>query len=42
MAKCGTNVDQSFSTDDVLEKATAFYLNPYIDVDSFTKIKLNS
>ena len=39
MAKCGTQIDQSYTTDDVLEKATTFYLNPYIDVDTFSKIK---
>ena len=39
MAKCGTQIDQSFTTDDVLEKATTFFLNPYIDVDTFSKIK---
>ena len=39
MAKCGTQIDQSYTTDDVLEKATMFYLNPYIDVDTFSKIK---
>lgn len=27
MEKCGTQVDGSFTTDDVLEKATQFYLN---------------
>jgi hypothetical protein len=39
MAKCGTHVDKSFSTDDVLEKATQFYVNPYIHVDTFSQIK---
>ena len=39
MAKCGMQIDQSYTTDDVLEKATTFYLNPYIDVDTFSKIK---
>ena len=39
MAKWGTHVDRSFSTDEVLEKATQFYVNPYIDVDTFSKIK---
>ena len=33
-AKCGTHVDKSFSTDDVLKKATQFYVNPYIHVDT--------
>ena len=39
MAKCGTQVDKSSTTDDVLEKATQFYLNPYIDVDTFFQLK---
>ena len=39
MAKCGTQVDKSFTTDNVLEKATQFYLNPYIDVDTFSQVK---
>ena len=39
MAKCGTQIDRSFSTDDVLEKATQFYVNPYINVDTFSQIK---
>ena len=40
MAKCGTPIDKSFSTDDVLEKATHFFVNPYIHVDTFSQIKL--
>jgi hypothetical protein len=39
MAKCGTQVDKSFTTDDVLEKATQFYVNPYIHVDTFSQFK---
>ena len=35
MAKCGPHVDKTFSTDDVLEKATHFYVNPYIHIDLF-------
>jgi hypothetical protein len=39
MAKYGAHVDKSFSTDDVLEKAAQFYVNPYIHVDTFSQIK---
>jgi hypothetical protein len=39
MAKCGTHIDKSLSTDDVLENANHFYLNPYINVDTFSQIK---
>ena len=39
MAKCGNQVEHSLSTDDVLEKATHFYVNPYIHVDTFSQIK---
>jgi hypothetical protein len=38
MAKWGSHVDTSIS-DEVLEKANQFYVNPYIDVDMFTLIK---
>ena len=39
MAKCGTQVDKSFTMDDVLEKASQFYVNPYINVDTFSQVK---
>ena len=39
MAKCGTKIDNSFTTGDVLEKANVFYVNPYIHVDTFSQLK---
>ncbi|THH07054.1 hypothetical protein EW146_g9433 [Bondarzewia mesenterica] len=39
MAKCGNPIDKTFSTHNVLEKATQFFLNPYIHVDTFSQLK---
>ncbi|GLB39849.1 putative zn-finger domain-containing protein [Lyophyllum shimeji] len=35
MAKCGREVDRGWTTDNVLEEAAAFWVNPYITVDEF-------
>ncbi|KAF8152479.1 hypothetical protein B0H34DRAFT_784587 [Crassisporium funariophilum] len=35
MGKCGREVDRGWTTDNVLEEAGAFWVNPYITVDKF-------
>lgn len=36
IAKCGREINETWTTDNVLEKATTFWVNRYIDVDTFT------
>ncbi|KAJ6473973.1 Zn-finger domain-containing protein [Mycena vitilis] len=40
MGKCGTTIDHTWTSDNVLEKATIFHINPYIHVDTFTRDRL--
>ncbi|KAJ7749355.1 hypothetical protein B0H14DRAFT_3096936 [Mycena olivaceomarginata] len=40
-AKCGRRIDRRWTADNVLDKATYFYFNPYIDVDTFTRDRLS-
>jgi len=40
MGKCGAKIDQSWTTDNVLDLTTQFYFNPYIDVDTFSVINI--
>ncbi|KAJ6577620.1 hypothetical protein B0H19DRAFT_1207980 [Mycena capillaripes] len=40
MGKCGTTIDQKWTSSNVLEEASMFYVNPYILVDTFTRQKL--
>ncbi|KAJ7225087.1 Zn-finger domain-containing protein [Mycena rebaudengoi] len=37
MGKCGGKIDRAWTADNVLDTATMFYINPYIDVDTFTR-----
>ncbi|KAJ6516654.1 Zn-finger domain-containing protein [Mycena vitilis] len=39
-AKSGSKIDRRWTTDNVMDQATQFYLNPYIDVDSFARDRL--
>ncbi|KAJ7266482.1 hypothetical protein B0H12DRAFT_1010761, partial [Mycena haematopus] len=39
--KCGKNIDRRWTTDNVLDKATHFYFNPYIDVDTFSRDRIS-
>ncbi len=36
MGKSGLKIDPTWTMDNVLDLATHFYLNPYINVDTFT------
>ncbi|KAJ7063849.1 hypothetical protein C8F01DRAFT_1274678 [Mycena amicta] len=38
--KSGKQIDRSWTSTNVLDKAKDFYFNPYIDVDTFTRDKL--
>ncbi|KAJ6527697.1 hypothetical protein B0H19DRAFT_1214648 [Mycena capillaripes] len=40
MGKCGTTIDRKWTSSNVLEEASMFYVNPYILVDAFTRQKL--
>jgi hypothetical protein len=40
MAKSGLKIDRTWTMDNVLDLASHFYVNPYINVDSFTSYKL--
>ncbi|KAJ7478536.1 hypothetical protein FB451DRAFT_1453183 [Mycena latifolia] len=37
MAKCGTSIDRKWTSNNVLETAPMFHINPYILVDTFTR-----
>ncbi|KAJ7177335.1 hypothetical protein C8R43DRAFT_1084604 [Mycena crocata] len=37
MGKCGTSIDRKWTSDNVLDTAKTFYINPYIHVDTFTR-----
>ena len=40
MARCGQNINSSWTTDNILEQNSVHYLvNPYINVDTFTLLK---
>ena len=39
VGKCGLEINHYWTTDNVLDLASHFYLNPYIDVDGFTSFK---
>ncbi|KAF8197216.1 hypothetical protein K438DRAFT_1585219 [Mycena galopus ATCC 62051] len=41
MGKSGRKIDRTWTTDNVLDKATHFYFNPYIDVDSFSRHQIS-
>ena len=42
IARCGQNILSSWTTDNVLEQnSNQFLVNPYINVDMFTILKLN-
>jgi hypothetical protein len=36
VGKCGQKINHDWTTDNVLDLASHFYINPYIHVDSFT------
>ncbi|KAJ6510911.1 Zn-finger domain-containing protein [Mycena sanguinolenta] len=38
--KCGKNIDRTWTTDNMFDKATYFHFNPYIDVDTFIRNRL--
>ena len=42
MGKCGAKIDRSWTTDNVLDLASHFYINPYRDVDTFSVVKCSS
>ncbi len=35
IGKCGQNIDRSWTCDNVLDKASVFYVNPYFTIGSF-------
>ncbi|KAF8201298.1 hypothetical protein K438DRAFT_1905775 [Mycena galopus ATCC 62051] len=39
--KSGRKIDRTWTTDNVLDKATYFHFNPYIDVDSFSRDQIS-
>jgi hypothetical protein len=39
VGKCGLHINNDWTTDNVLDLASHFYVNPYIHVDSFTGFK---
>jgi hypothetical protein len=39
VGKCGLKINHDWTTDNVLDLASHFYVNPYIHVDSFTALK---
>jgi hypothetical protein len=41
MGKCGMKIDRKWTTDNVIDEATYFYFNTYIDVDSFARDKFS-
>ncbi|KAJ7185384.1 hypothetical protein C8R46DRAFT_981964 [Mycena filopes] len=40
MGKCGTKIDPTWTSSNILEKAPMFYVNPYVLVDTFTRQKI--
>ncbi|KAJ7184817.1 Zn-finger domain-containing protein [Mycena filopes] len=40
MGKSGEKINTKWTTDNVIDKATYFHFNPYIDVDTFTRERL--
>ncbi|KAJ7182097.1 hypothetical protein C8R46DRAFT_985219 [Mycena filopes] len=40
MGKSGEKINRRWTTDNVIEEATKFYFNPYIDVDTFARDRL--
>jgi len=41
MAKCGAQIDRTWTSHNVLEHVKHFYLNSYIDMDTFAVLKCN-
>ncbi|KAJ6585760.1 hypothetical protein B0H19DRAFT_926144 [Mycena capillaripes] len=37
MGKCGLKIDRTWTSNNVLDTASVFYVNPYIHVDTFTR-----
>lgn len=37
MGKCGLKIDRKWTSNNVLDTASVFYVNPYIHVDTFTR-----
>ncbi|KAJ7666569.1 hypothetical protein DFH06DRAFT_984376 [Mycena polygramma] len=40
MGKCGATIDPKWTSSNVLEEASMFYVNPYIFVDTFTRQRI--
>jgi hypothetical protein len=38
VGKCGLKINRDWTTENVLDLATHFYVNPYIQVDTFTAL----
>jgi hypothetical protein len=39
IGKCGRRIDGSWTTDNILDQPTSFFVNPYVHVDDFTLFK---
>ncbi|KAJ6540406.1 hypothetical protein B0H19DRAFT_1313055 [Mycena capillaripes] len=37
MGKCGLKIDRTWTSNNVLDTASVFYINPYIHIDTFTR-----
>ncbi|KAJ6625726.1 hypothetical protein B0H10DRAFT_2174006 [Mycena sp. CBHHK59/15] len=41
MGKCGLTIDRTWTSDNVLDTAAMFFVNPYIHVDTFTRDRIS-